>query len=98
MKFDVEAEKPIQENNPASIEIDWKIFTMFRIKRKISLRFLDTLIDLPFALGPVYIAATKLFESVQPKPYLIEFWPQNLIIIYSVWFIVKIIRRSIGGS
>jgi hypothetical protein len=79
------------------VELDWRIPIMFVLKRRMSLRILDTLSDLLFALGPVYIASTKLFENTPQKPPLIDAWPFVLIGIYSVWALVKIARRFIAG-
>lgn len=96
MTLEVQGQRSPPAGPEGKRELDWKVFTTFEVKRKISIWLLDTFSDLLFALGPVYIAGTKLFENIVPKPWWIESWPYVLGGIYFVWFTVKLVRRSIG--
>lgn len=98
MTLEVEAVNMPASKEQFVHELDWKLTAMFEIKRKASLRILDTLADLLFALGPLYIASTKLFESTAPKSILNVYWGPILVLLYGLWFIVKLIRRIIGGA
>lgn len=92
------ARRSEEKQDSSAITMDWSITSSFIIKRKVVVRVLDVVGDLLFAIGPIYIAATKLFENMTPKPALMENWPEVLIFIYGLWFILKIVRKLAYGG
>lgn len=90
-----------QKNNNALLAIpslDGTLLLPFRLNRRGAVIWMDTASDLLFALGPVYLAATKLLEGIDPKPFLISQWPYILLGIYIPWFVLKLVRRGLRGG
>jgi len=95
--FELQTLTPRNPNIPPN-QLDCKISIPFEIRRKLLLRGLDILIDALFALGPVYLAATKLYENQSPKPWYFADWPKITLAIYSIWFVLKLVRNAIRGK
>lgn len=97
MKLEINSIGMENVRQPQPTELDWIISTIFKLERRWFPRILDAFSDLLFVLGPVYIAVTKIYENTPNKPEWIEFWPINLICIYAIWFLAKLVRRLISG-
>ena len=97
IRLEAKAKDHNSKNQIASRELNWCTFSMFELKRKLSLRILDTLGESLFVMGPIYLTASKMAESQPTTAHWFSNWPIVVGIIYSSWFIVKMIRRWIGG-
>ena len=101
--FDIEF-LTLKNSATKSNELDWKITIAYEINRRFFLRLLDVVNDLFLALGPIYLAATKIIEDSEAKPWyvtkwpILTDWPIIISIIYGFWFITKIIRNAIRGK
>lgn len=87
-------------NNPGSplSELDCQISITFETKRRMLLRVLDTSIDFLFAIGPAYLAATKLFDHPDQYQWYFNEWPTIILVIYGTWFVAKLMRNAIRGK
>ncbi len=82
----------------SSTELDCQISITFETKRRKLLRVLDTVIDFLLAIGPAYLAATKIFDQPDQNPWYINQWPTITLIIYGMWFLAKLLRNAIRGK
>lgn len=88
----------LNNDNSSPNTLDCQICITYQTKRRILLRILDTFIDFWFAIGPIYLAATKILEHPDQNPWYINKWPIIIVLIYVIWFVLKLIRNTIRGK
>lgn len=88
----------LSDKDSPSNQLDCQISIPFQSKRRLLLRILDSFGDFLFAIGPTYLAATKIFESKNRTAWYVKDWAWVLIAIYGIWFIIKLTRNAIRGK
>ena len=95
----ISTESQMGSNQQSGMQnLDGTLLLPYKLKRRISVILVDAFSDLFFAAGPVYLAATKLIEGIDPKSLFISQWPYVLLCIYVPWFILRLVGQGLRGG
>lgn len=85
-------------------ELNWRVLTMLNVRRRFTFHFLDIISSILLALGPTYLALTKLLEDEPtqiplwlPRWFLNE-WYWVLIAIYGSWLLTVSVKKAIRSD